>query len=221
MERKKAFAGYWHYGVILTYTSAASGVAGIFLSVCLTPFYGLICMFISAVCDSLDGMVASTRKGRTEDDKRFGSRIDMLSDIIAFGLTPIAVGFGAGMREWYFIVLFGGYITSSIIRLAYFEVTEDLRIANGGEKRKYYEGLPLAAIVPALFVFYLVATIFNQTARKIILTVCYALCMGLFILKFKFPKFGKKGLLITLFVLLGLIALILTLRYTVLTSPLF
>ena len=73
----KKFVGFWHYGVILTYMSVVSAIIGICLSVVGYPFYGgVICLWISGLCDAFDGAVAKTRKNRTQEDKMFGERID-------------------------------------------------------------------------------------------------------------------------------------------------
>ena len=54
--------GYWHYGVILTYLSVISAIVGMFLSVAVSPLWGVVCLFVSGICDSFDGIVARSRK---------------------------------------------------------------------------------------------------------------------------------------------------------------
>ena len=38
--------GYWHYGVILTYLSVISAIVGMFLSVAVSPLWGVVCLFV-------------------------------------------------------------------------------------------------------------------------------------------------------------------------------
>ena len=60
--------GIFDYTVILTYISLLSGVMGII--VCLNgighPFIGMFFLMLSGLCDTFDGRVARTKKGRTE-----------------------------------------------------------------------------------------------------------------------------------------------------------
>ena len=113
MEEKNSkcpFVGFYHYGVILTYLSVAAAIIGIYFSVGGNreplPYIGVICLLISGVCDSFDGMVARTRKNRSREDLMFGERIDSLSDLIAFGVAPTAIGFGMQINRWFFIPVF-------------------------------------------------------------------------------------------------------------------
>ena len=94
----KRFVGFWHYGVVLTYLSVVSAVIGICFSIGgnkrSLPEVGVICLLLSGFCDGFDGAVAKTRKNRTKQDAMFGERIDSLSDLIAFGVAPVMIGFG-------------------------------------------------------------------------------------------------------------------------------
>ena len=91
-QKKHPFIGFYHYGVVLTYLSVVSAIVGICFSVGGNkdnmPWVGVICLIISGLCDAFDGLVASTRKNRTREDKMFGGRIDSLSDLLAFGVAP-------------------------------------------------------------------------------------------------------------------------------------
>ena len=116
----KRFVGFYHYGVILTYLSVVSAIIGIGLSVVGYPFYGgIICLWISGVCDAFDGAVARTRRNRSEEDKMFGAKIDSLSDVIAFGVAPVMIGYGMGMHEWWFIDFYAVYVQRALVLHAY------------------------------------------------------------------------------------------------------
>lgn len=195
-KRKSPFVGFWHYGVILTYLSAAAGVTGIFLSATLGPFWGVVCLFVSGLCDGFDGAVANTRKNRTEADKKFGAHIDSLSDLIAFGVAPVAIGFFLGMNEWYYMIALILFTLCALIRLAYYNVTEEERLAAGGGKRTFFEGLPVTNVAIAIPVFYVIATMFSSAlAQCLIMTGGYLLTAFLMVFRFRMPKAGPKGLL--------------------------
>lgn len=217
-KRKSPFVGFWHYGVILTYLSAAAGVAGILLSALYGAFWGVVCLFVSGLCDAFDGAVASTRKNRSETDKNFGAHIDSLSDLVAFGVAPVAIGINLGMREWYYIPVFALFTLCALIRLAYFDVTEEERIATGGGKRTSFEGLPVTNVAVGLPVFYLIATMFlysSPLAMKLIMTGAYLLIAFLFVFRFRMPKAGTRGLCITIAILLAIVVSLCLIRWYV------
>lgn len=203
----KSFVGFWHYGVILTYASVAAAVAGICLAATGKPALGVICLFVSGICDAFDGMVAKTRKNRTEEDKLFGEQIDTLSDMAAFGVMPILIGVGLGMTEWYYIALYCLYVLCALVRLAYFNVTEELRVKSAdGKPRTSYEGLPVTNMAVGCPIFYLVATLFLsplvecRLAAELIMVAFYLLASFLFVFRFRMVKLHGKGITVTIFI---------------------
>ena len=217
VEAKK----YLHCKLLLTCLSAVAGIAGICLSLLINSVYGLICAIISCACNLSYVAVFRKRKTLTAYEMRLGSRMNMFAGVIAYGLAPIAVGYGAGMHEWYFIIVLAVYAVCSVIRLAHLQVSEELLIEADEESEPHCDGVPPAAIAPVLTVFYLIATMFKGFVCGIILSACYVLFAFLFLLRFRFPKFGKRGLFITLFVFLASVVLLITLRYTVFDLPVF
>ena len=146
-SESKKIVGFYHYGVILTYLSVIAAIVGMCFSVGgnkpAHPGIGVICLLISGFCDAFDGAVAKTRKNRTKEDKMFGERIDSLSDLIAFGVAPAMIGFGMRLNRWYFFRYTLFFVLCALIRLAYFDVTEEIRTSDENcGKRLYYEGLP-------------------------------------------------------------------------------
>ncbi len=209
----KKFVGFYHYGVILTYLSVVSAIIGIALAAQGYPFYGgVICLWVSGICDAFDGAVARTRKNRTVEDRAFGSKIDSLSDAIAFGFAPVAIGYGMGMKEWYFMFPFVLYVLCAVCRLAYYDVVEEMRLQRGEtEKRTSCEGLPVTNAAIGVPVFYLIAIMFRNfdglvgtLVPKLIMCVCYLLMSFLMVFKFKMVKLGVKGVSITIAIVTAL-----------------
>ena len=204
----KKLVGFYHYGVILTYLSVVAAIVGICFSVGgnkgARPDIGVICLLISGVCDAFDGAVAKTRKNRTREDRMFGERIDSLSDLIAFGVAPAMIGFGMRLNRWYFLPVYAVFVLCALIRLAYFDVTEELRTSeeNCG-RRLYYEGLPVTNVAFALPIFYLVAIMFapHSIGRNAVMLTGYLALSAAFVIRFKMPKLGIKGLLIAMGIL--------------------
>lgn len=233
----KYIVGYWHYGVILTYLSLALSVCGI----CFAAAWGgprrddiaAFFVLLAGLCDAFDGMVASTRKNRTADDKMFGMQIDSLCDIVSFGVAPIMVGVAMGMTRWYYAIVYVFFVLCGLVRLAYFNVDEINRagVPDAG-RRESYTGMPITNVSLALPVFYLIATMFDKGAcgvteaqseiiRAVIMMSCYIVCALLFVIKFKMPKAHARGLAITVTVITVLVIGLALIRFYVCGVVLF
>ena len=134
----------------------------------------------------------------------FGERIDSLSDLIAFGVAPAMIGFGMRLNRWYFMPVYAVFVLCALIRLAYFDVTEEIRTSDENcGRRRYYEGLPVTNVAFVLPIFYLVATIFavKSVGYNAVMLSGYLALSAAFVIRFKMPKLGVKGLLIAMAVL--------------------
>ena len=213
----KRVLGYWHYGVILTYISVASAVAGICFAALGEPAWAVICLLLSGLCDAFDGTVAKRRRDRTTDDKMFGIQIDSFSDLLAFGVAPVMIGFGMGMHKWYYIAIFCLFVLCALVRLSHYNVMEGKRTVDPeGEARHSYEGMPVTSISLILPVFYLIATMFSRcTVTFVIMTVCYLIWGILFVLRFRTPKLRVKGILLLMLALLVVLTGLFLVRYFV------
>ncbi|MCH5165323.1 MAG: CDP-alcohol phosphatidyltransferase family protein [Clostridiales bacterium] len=235
----KYIVGYWHYGVILTYLSLALSVCGIcFAAASGGPRRSDIAAFfvlLAGLCDAFDGMVASTRKNRTADDKMFGMQIDSLCDIVSFGIAPIMVGVAMEMTRWYYCIVYVFFVLCGLVRLAYFNVDEINRtnVKDAG-RRESYTGLPITNVSLALPVFYLFATMFDKHPewiglnkntiiiyQSIIIMSCYIICGLLFVIKFKMFKAHARGLIITVITITTLVIGLALIRYYVCGVVLF
>lgn len=219
MDNKKRiddrFVGFWHYGVILTYMSVAAAIVGIYFSVGGNekplPWVGILCLFISGLCDSFDGTVARTRKNRSREDMMFGERIDSLSDLVAFGVAPTAIAFGMGINRWFQVPVFIIFALCALVRLAYFDVTEEIRMEDPNcGKRKFYEGLPVTNAGFLIPMFYLIATMFdNNDVTTGIMLGGYMLVAFLFVFKFRLPKISPKQIMIMLAIIVTILGILL------------
>ena len=199
--------GFYNYTVILTYISLLISAAGIGFAVTGNPFTALFCLMASGVCDMFDGMIARTRKKSTDEEKRFGIQLDSLCDIVCFGVLPAAVGIAMAegqstllrVAAWSFGALL---ILCALIRLAYFNVTEETRQATEGGRRTHYLGVPVttsAMIFPLMFALSLLL----PAPLSLWIYPAFVLITALsFITPVKVPKSHGKGL-----VVMGLIGL--------------
>ena len=209
--------GYYDYTVLLTYFSLISATTGIIASLSGTghPYIGVFFLLFCGLCDAFDGKVARTKKNRTEREMKFGIQIDSLSDLVAFGVLPGAIG-SALIRvnpaltesplkcEKRFdfvmtILLFGIiliYALAALIRLAYFNVTEEERQQTEGGVRSTYVGLPVtssALIFPTIMLLQFVTRDFDLTWLYFVMMFLTAY---LFLAKFNIRKPGLRGILI-------------------------
>ena len=208
--------GFYDYTVILTYLSLLSASFGIIVSLSGIghPYIGGFFLLFCGLCDAFDGKVARTKKDRSPEEQSFGIQIDSLSDLVAFGVLPACIGsamlrvsplmhwVGESLGETWrkaltvnltaFLVL---YVLAALIRLAYFNVTEEQRQKTETGARKFYTGLPVTSAA-LIFPFILLLQYIIPTD----VTPVYfasAIFTGIaFLLKFRIKKPGLKGILI-------------------------
>jgi CDP-diacylglycerol--serine O-phosphatidyltransferase len=139
----------FHLADFLTLGNAACGVLAIFavmayletgaprrllLATALIP--------VALVLDVLDGRVARARRRHSA----MGRELDSLADVIAFGVAPAAIAYGAGMRGGWDILILVYFVACGVSRLARFNVTADT-LAEGGDTVKYFEGTPIPSSI--------------------------------------------------------------------------
>lgn len=183
--------GIYDYTVVLTYLSVIVSIVGMMLSSDGQYKVAIVCLAISGLLDMFDGKVARTKKDRTEEGKKFGIQIDSLCDVVCFGAAPIVIchSMGIGVRkDWIGLIILLFYGVAGVIRLAYFNVAEDMRQQQTTENRKYYQGLPITSAAVALPVIYMLRPIFTDGIFLLIVKIMMLAVGTLFITDFKFKK---------------------------------
>lgn len=194
--------GFYNYTVILTYLSLCSGITGIWFS-CMSaiphPVIASLCLLFSGLCDAFDGRVARMRKQSTEQEKRFGIQLDSLCDLVCFGVLPCCIGYAAGMTEVYYIPVFCLFTLAALIRLAYFNVTEEERQQKTTEKRKNYLGLPVtsSSLIFPTFIMLIFIDKIKYSCMEYIYLAVLLITATLFVVKsLKIKKPGFKGIMV-------------------------
>ena len=164
--------GFYNYTVILTYVSLLISSAGICLAAAGHPFYALCCLLASGICDMFDGKIARTRKTSTDEEKRFGIQIDSLCDVICFGVLPAAIGVSLAAAasaplKYTVWAISGLYILCALIRLAYFNVTEETRQAAEGGRRTHFQGVPVTTAAVVFPLVYAVGILLGDLSTAI------------------------------------------------------
>ncbi|MDR0890172.1 MAG: CDP-alcohol phosphatidyltransferase family protein [Oscillospiraceae bacterium] len=205
--------GFYDYTVVLTYTSVFSAVTGIALCFSGHPYWAVFCLLFCGLCDAFDGRVARAKKNRTEDEKRFGIQIDSLSDLIAFGVLPACLVISICRFAWYGALVAAFYVLAALIRLAYFNVTEELRQqAEADAALQSYSGLPVtsASLIFPILTCIVIPFHDDRPLLRVISCAVMLLTGLLFVLPFKLRKPNQKE--IWLLIALGaLIAVVLVL----------
>ena len=207
--------GYYNYTMFLTYGSLISALLGIIISLHGPghPFVGIYFLLVCGLCDAFDGKVARSKKDRLEEEKKFGIQVDSLADLVAFGVLPACIGdamlrvservddvpvLAADEKHLYPFFLFAimaFYALAALIRLAYFNVQEEVRQKEENGVRKTYTGLPVTG---AALIFPGILLLQFLTPKDMTLVYFGGLLITgiLFLLPFHIKKPGMRGLLI-------------------------
>ena len=181
------FLGFYDYTVVLTYISLGISVFGITMALEGNFKMAIFCLALSGLCDMFDGKIARTKKNRTEDEKNFGIQIDSLCDVVCFGVFPAMICYCLGVNTPAGVASLIFYSIASVIRLAYFNVTEAKRQTQTEENRKYYQGLPITSMAIILPFLYLMRR-YYMIHFLIVIHIAVIIVGLLFILNIKVKK---------------------------------
>ena len=139
---------------LLTLANAVAGMASILLmmSSLLTPEPWRVTLALGLLpvalgCDVIDGVVARWRHQHSE----FGQELDSLADIVSFGVAPVVIAYGLGMRGGWDALIFLFFVGCGISRLARFNITA-AALSDATGKVRYFEGTPIPSSVVLVLV---------------------------------------------------------------------
>jgi CDP-diacylglycerol--serine O-phosphatidyltransferase len=162
----------------------------------------MIGMIWAVAFDWADGLVARKMNGRTGSDRLFGGQLDVLIDIISYGITPAILLLSYGKFEPIFLPGAFLMLSAAAIRLSYFST---FGLADGGN----YTGLAMDNNNIAIVFIFLFEGLFSLEIFSLIL---YASGLGLAALnvsQIKTPKLSGNpiNVLILAFYTLGITAI--------------
>ena len=166
---------------LLSLAGLACTLLAIYYSILGIYSIAMIGMVWAVAFDWADGLVARKLKGRTATDAKFGGQLDVLIDIVSYGVTPAILLLSYGKFEPLFLVGAFFMMAAAAIRLSYFS-TYGLA---GGTK---YTGLALDNNSLILVSVFLLESVVSHGTFTIIL---YSSGVGLAILnvsEIKTPK---------------------------------
>ena len=147
----------------------------------------MIGMIWAVAFDWADGLLARRMQGRTGTDSAFGAQLDVVIDIISYGVTPAVLLLSYGQFQPLFLIGSFVILSASAMRLSFFSVY-------GLNSSAQYTGLALDNNNIILVAVFLFEAAFPVGVFSIIL---YATCMTLSALnvsRIKTPKLSGNSI---------------------------
>ena len=166
---------------LLSLSGLACTLLAIYFSIAGLYSAAMIGMVWAVAFDWADGLVARKLKGRTPTDAKFGGQLDVLIDIVSYGVTPAILLLSYGHFEPIFLVGAFIMIAAAAIRLSYFS-TYGLA---GGTK---YTGLALDNNSLILVSVFLLESLVSSGTFTIILYLSGVMLAILNVSEIKTPK---------------------------------
>ena len=153
-------------------TGLACTVLSIYFSITGVYYAAMIGMVWAVAFDWADGLIARRMSGRTGHDRAFGGQLDVLIDIVSYGVAPAVLLLSVGQFDPIFLPGAFLMLAAAAIRLSYFST---FGLADG----KHYTGLALDNNSLVLVFIFLLEGVLDPGLFAIVL---YASGVGLAIL---------------------------------------
>tara|TARA_R110001592_G_scaffold233093_1_gene490609 strand:+ start:14572 stop:15225 length:654 start_codon:yes stop_codon:yes gene_type:complete len=166
---------------ICSLAGLACTTSAIYFSILGVYYAAMIGMVWAVAFDWADGLIARRMKGRTGNDRTFGGQLDVLIDIVSYGVTPAILLLSYGNFDPLYLI--GAFImlAASAIRLSYFST---FGLA-GGTK---YTGLALDNNNLILVFIFLFESLVSKGNFSIILYLSCISLAALNVSQIKTPK---------------------------------
>jgi CDP-diacylglycerol--serine O-phosphatidyltransferase len=161
----------------------ACTILAIYCSILGVYYAAMIGMIWAVAFDWADGLVARKMKGRTGSDRMFGGQLDLLIDIVSYGVAPAVLLLSYGKFHPVLLPVAFIVLAASAIRLSYFSTF-------GLSDESKYTGLALDNNSIALVFIFLFESVFPH---GIFTTILYVSALGLAALnvsQIQTPKFS-------------------------------
>jgi CDP-diacylglycerol--serine O-phosphatidyltransferase len=165
----------------------ACTILAIYFSILGVYHAAMIGMIWAVAFDWADGLVARRMKGRTGNDRAFGGQLDVLIDIVSYGVAPAILLLSYGGFEPIFLVGAFLMLAASAIRLSYFSVFG----LSGGSK---YTGLALDNNSIILVFIFLFEGVFSEGLFAVILYISVLALAALNVSQIKTPKLSGSSI---------------------------
>lgn len=176
----------------------ACTIFAIYFSILGVFYAAMIGMIWAVAFDWADGLVARRMKGRTGNDRIFGGQLDLVIDIVSYGVAPAVLVLSYGKFEPVFLPIAFIILAASAVRLSYFST-----FGLSGESK--YTGLALdnnSIVLVFIFIFE------SLLSTEIFAAILYVSALTLAILnvsQVKTPKLSGSPLNVYLLALYTLV----------------
>lgn len=166
---------------ICSLAGLACTLLAIYFSITGVYYAAMIGMVWAVAFDWADGLVARKMKGRTGNDRMFGGQLDLVIDIVSYGVTPAILVLSFGKFAPIFLPLAFIIIAAAAIRLSYFST-----YGLSGEAK--YTGLALDNNSLVLVFIFIFESMLPSDVFSIVFYVCALLLAVLNVSQIKTPK---------------------------------
>ena len=180
----------------------ACTILAIYFSILGIYYAAMIGMIWAVAFDWADGLVARKMKGRIDSDRIFGGQLDLVIDIVSYGVAPAILLLSYGELDPIFLPLAFVMLAAAAIRLSYFSTF-------GLSDESQYTGLALDNNNIALVFLFLFESAFSH---EVFTAVLYVSALGLAALnvsQIKTPKLSglPRNVYLLAFYTLGMTSL--------------
>ncbi|MBT6274654.1 MAG: CDP-alcohol phosphatidyltransferase [Chromatiales bacterium] len=159
----------------------ACTLSAIYFSILGVYYAAMIGMIWAVAFDWADGLIARRMSGRTGNDRAFGAQLDVLIDIVSYGVAPAVLLLSYGDLNPLFLPVAFIMLAAGVIRLSYFSTFG----LSGGTK---YTGLALDNNNIALVFIFLFEGAVGAHAFAIVLLLSGLTLAALNVSQIKTPK---------------------------------
>ena len=161
----------------------ACTILAIYFSILGVYHATMIGMIWAVAFDWADGLIARRMKGRTGSDQIFGGQLDLLIDIVSYGVTPAILLLSYGEFDPIFLPVAFVMLAAAAIRLSYFSTY-------GLSDESKYTGLALDNNNIALVFIFIFENVFPHEIFTVFLFVTALGLAALNVSQIKTPKFS-------------------------------
>ena len=204
---------------IVTMLALCAGVTSIRYSIQEDWVKAVICIFIAALFDGLDGRVARMLKGST----KFGAELDSLSDFVSFGVAPAILLYQWSLFDlpkfgWFFCLLMS---IGMAMRLARFNTMLDEE-PQPEYWNHFFVGVPAPAAAALSMMPVMISFDFPEyTVVRSHAFCATLLCIVSFLMVSRIPTFSTKKLKVPTYMFMPMMLIVALFASFIITQPWF
>ena len=205
---------------IVTMLALCAGVTSIRYSIQAEWVKAVLCVFIAAFFDGLDGRVARFLKGST----KFGAELDSLSDFVSFGVAPAIMLYQWSLFDlpkfgWFFCLLMS---IGMAMRLARFNTMLEEE-PQPEYWHHFFVGVPAPAAAALVMMPLMISFDFPELSSVVRShTFCATLlCVVSFLMVSRIPTISTKKMKVPTYMLMPLMLIVALFASFIITQPWF